>query len=195
MLIDLGHQVNLGLIEPLAALLAPRVSYVRIIRSRYDTVRSFAAENKAPCGHGMWTLCPLGSPDTVLVPPDATTWAHFDLDQRNLWFIDEVEARWQRLLRRRPGTPHLTMSWCTSAQLHAGWEAVAAFISDQSWSVEHGMQKPIGVPASCSHHSHGSESVTDAQLAVKDQAYQRAMGYSEETLQTIRAVLRPGDCA
>ena len=67
--IDLGHHINLGLMGPLASLLMPNISFVRVIRSRYDTVRSFLAESKRPCYSGMWTLCPLWHPDIVLKPP------------------------------------------------------------------------------------------------------------------------------
>ena len=44
--VDLGHHAVLGLLPPLATLLGPskRVAIVRVIRARYDTVRSFLAE-------------------------------------------------------------------------------------------------------------------------------------------------------
>jgi hypothetical protein len=58
-------------------------------------VRSFLSEGKAPCGHGMHTLCPLRHPDIVLRPPEGQ-WARFSRAQKNMWFIDEVEARWQQ---------------------------------------------------------------------------------------------------
>ena len=82
--VDLGHHINLGLLEPLvrrlhAAVRAPRVSLMRVRRHRYDTVRSFASESKAPCSptrNGMFTLCPVAH--RVLLRPSDDVWRELE---------------------------------------------------------------------------------------------------------------------
>jgi len=182
-IIDIGHHINLGLIEPLAALLQPRVRFVRLIRSRYDTVRSFMYESKWPCGAGRWTLCPQWHVGVVLEPPSEAAWDGLSSVQRNLWFVDEVEARWQRVLERHPLVPRLTMRWCTSEQFTSGWRAVAAFIGGGALTLQ-----------KCSHHHHGSANLSDAELADADTEYRRAMLYSQATLKVLEAVQVPLDC-
>ena len=57
---------------------ATRISFVRLIRNRYDTVRSFTSENKSPCAgapgnpnglNGLWTICPQVHPCCATPPP------------------------------------------------------------------------------------------------------------------------------
>ena len=171
-LVDLGHQFNLGLLRPLVQRLGPQVAFVRIIRSRYDTVRSFLSEGKAPCGHGMFTLCPLRHPDIVLRPSKGH-WARFSKAQQNMWYIDEVEARWQQLLEAGGVQSQLTVSWCSPSQFLKAWEEVARFIGE-------GLR-----PRPCEHHTHTSTgansrkvaAITDAELLGEDRTYRKAMGY------------------
>ena len=183
-LVDLGHHVNLGLAGALASTLQPKARFVRIIRSRYDTVRSFLAESKAPCEDGRYSLCPTTHPDIVLPPPGARAWAGLSMAQRNLWFIDEVEARWQHLLLRHPRLPHLTVRWCDAAQLQDAWERLATYIGDGALR-----------PQACAHHEHGSANVSDRELEAADRQYVEAMKYTSAQRRLIRDVQRPFDCA
>ena len=181
--IDLGHHINLGLMGPLASLLMPNISFVRVIRSRYDTVRSFLAESKRPCYSGMWTLCPLWHPDIVLKPPSAGVWRQLNAEQHNLWFIDEVEARWQQLLSRHPTLPHITVRWCNGEQFVAAWDAVARFIGNGAIRRK-----------ACPHHTHGQANLSDAALDAMDKSYENSMKYTSANLQLIKGVRRPNDC-
>ena len=181
--VDLGHHVNLGLLEPLHAELSPRVRFIRIIRSRFDTVRSFLYEAKVPCAAGMFSLCPLTHPDIAL-PMPKLTWAKLSDAQRLLWFIDEVEARWQRLRRAHPVVPHLTVNWCTGEQLTSAWRDVAAFIGEGHLS-----------PKPCPRRVHGSYNISDEELGLQDSQYQERMAYSPSDRLLLNDVQRPNDCA
>ena len=182
--VDLGHHVNLGLLEPLVAQLNPQVRFIRIIRSRFDTVRSFMGEDKVPCSQteGMYTLCPLKHPEVAL-PVSRLTWAKLSDMQRVLWLIDEVEARWQRLRRAHPILPHLTVNWCTGEQLAVAWRAVADFIGEGHLS-----------PKACPPRVHDKYDVSDEELSVQDAQYQSIMNYSLPDLEMLRDVQRPHDC-
>jgi len=182
-LIDLGHHINLGLLEPLATMLWPRVHFIRMIRSRFDTVRSFLAERKAPCLSGMWTICPEHHPDIIL-KLDSQTWSRLSLAQRNFWFIDEVEARWQHLVRLHPGLSRLTVRWCTAEQMKQAWQNISNYIGDLE-------------PHNCSFHRHThatSHFISDTELEVEDAKYRQLANYSAATRKLIRDVQRPQDC-
>ena len=182
-IVDLTHQVNLGLLEALVSLLQPRISFVRIIRSRYDTVRSFMNESKVPCGSDVaWTLCPLYHPDSVLKVSN-TTWAKLSASQRNMWFVDEVEARWQRLLLTYPSLPHLTVNWCNRDQLLKARVAVADFIGGGVLS-----------PKPCSSHTHGQKNLSDFVLAADDARYKTLVAYPPHLWRMIQRVQTPNDC-
>lgn len=189
--VDLGHQSNLGLLQPLITELeaddrVEQVSAVRVIRNRYDTVRSFASEWKVPCSeggpNGMFSLCPTMH-KVELIPPEGA-WEQLDSDQRLFWFIDEVEARWQHLLLRHPRLPHLTVRWCDAAQLQDAWERLATYIGDGALR-----------PQACAHHEHGSANVSDRELEAADRQYVEAMKYTSAQRRLIRDVQRPFDCA
>ena len=112
----------------------------------------------------------LGRPLThkpVLKPPDGV-WEQFDDEQRLLWFIDEVEARWQNVLIAMPQLEHLTVSYCDStAGFEEAWDAVADFIADGSERIR---------PSACAAHHHTDAMAnlpSDEELASKDAQYQR----------------------
>ena len=202
--VDVGHHVNLGILGPLVDELASggsSAAVVRVIRNRFDTVRSFMSERKAPCAsngtqadgdsgatmNGMWTLCP--ELHKVLLQPPPGAWARLDDDQRNLWFIDEVEARWQQLLLAHPALEQLTLSWCEDGDFPQVWDATAQFIGGGSDRLRRG---------NCSSHVHTATSnvtlSTDAQLARKDDEYRRLMAYTPAVMQTIRATQQATVC-
>lgn len=185
-IVDLGHHINLGLLDPLATALKHQVRFVRVIRSRFDTVRSFLAEQKAPCSAGMWTLCPTQHPDIAL-PVQNATWERLSQAQRNFWFIDEVEARWQRLLSRHPALPRLTVRWCSKPQLLQAHQRIADFIGHGSLT-----------PKNCSFHKHSSKTaqdMSDAELAAEDRGYRKLVKYSSATWKRIKDVQHPQDCS
>jgi hypothetical protein len=186
--VDLGHHINLGLLPPLVTLLSQKLKVVRVIRSRYDTIQSFLREGKAPCGKGMWYLCPLWHPDSAL-PVETATWGNLSLAQRNLWFVDEVEARWQRLLRAGAARfTHLTVKWCDAEQLHRARQVIAEFIGSGSLRPD---------DEKCWQRTHGGTKATTEgeDLSAADAEYKALMKYSDSDLEAIRNVQAPHDCS
>lgn len=137
-----------------------------------------------------WTLCPLGGlqhPDTAL-RVDTSVWQSLSKVHKNLWFIDEVEARWQRLLATHPQLPHLTVRWCDSRQLQDSHAAIARFV---------GAFGGVGEVAAvrCPHHAHGRANLSESVLAAADRIYHQRMNYTAAQLWLISQVQRPNDCA
>merc|ERR1712107_650429 len=137
-------------------------------------------ETKWPCGGGMWTLCPETHPDIVLAPPK-DVWSKLAPEQKNFWFIDEVEARWQQLLYGYPMLSHLTVHHCNSEQLLLAWDAIADFIGNGAISRK-----------SCKYHTHQDKTIdyqiSDELLDQLDNRYVLLMNYTEVDLLLIRVV-------
>ena len=93
---------------------------------------------------------------------------------RLLWFIDEVEARWQLTMRTMPaGTEVLTRGYCEGPEFLSLWDDVASFIGGGHSDVRR---------ANCTTHSHTDEDAelsTDAELKAKDAEYWRLMQYDQ----------------
>lgn len=186
--VDLGHQSNLGLLQPLITELeaddrVEQVSAVRVIRNRYDTVRSFASEWKVPCSeggpNGMFSLCPTMH-KVELIPPEGA-WEQLDSDQRLFWFIDEVEARWQRVLQMTPELDYLSVSWCEHDDFKAVWDATAEFIGEGSLAASN-------CTSPAHEAAHTGRQATDAELSEKDAAYYRLMGFDKDPYNAARVL-------
>ncbi|KAJ8613491.1 hypothetical protein CTAYLR_002160 [Chrysophaeum taylorii] len=198
LIVDFGHNLNLGFLRPLAAVLGDRVAFVRVVRHRYDTCRSFMSEGKVPCGKGMWTLCPTKHPHIALPPPRGV-WNGLTPWQKVMWFIDEVEARWQRLLADFPDIDRLLVHWCDGLDFERARFAVFDFFGQRAAAAV-GSERKINVVAKkCKQGKHTDPSLksllSDAELGVQDADYQALMAYDNHTLSfTLRNVLRPFDC-
>ena len=107
-------------------------------------------------------------------------WNRLDNLQKNLWFIDEVEARWQRLLSWHTKLTHITVHWCwcNGSQFMAAWDEVATFIGDGS----------IYPMKECAHHIHGAEDLSDESLNSADHEYVSLLQYTSADLQLFQNV-------
>jgi hypothetical protein len=112
------------------------------------------------------------------------TWSQLSDAQRNLWFVDEIEARWQRLLAAHPTLPHVTVRWCNSSQLLTAWATVADFIGNGKLAPRH----------ECKSHHHGQQNLSDTALLRVDAEYKVLADYSPLQLQMIASVQHPNDC-
>ena len=132
MRVDLGHHIITGLGDALVRAIAPdRLAFIRIRRNRSNNAKSFLANKAIPCGgnynaetaslgKGMFILCPWDHGSVILGDdPDALTkWEKLNDFQRCLWYVDEVEARWQLLKRKYPYLQTIeTEPWTTSEDL------------------------------------------------------------------------------
>ena len=150
-------------------------------------MQSFLSSGSSPCGllnhaketvtpeNGMFVLCPddtsaLGHP-SVLTPPPGV-WAKLDSVQRILWFIDEVEARWQNLLARFPGVGQHNITWCQSTQFVAQIPDFARLLGGDDLT-----------PQKCESHLHTQSNLkrafNETYIAARDAEYARLMGLTE----------------
>ena len=195
--VDLGHHTNDGMLGPLIDELASptgnatptEVGVIRIVRNRYDTVRSIMSEDKVPCDaetNGMYELCPLRHKVHLQPPPGV--WDTLDTSQKWLWYIDEVEARWQSVLGSHPELQHTNLTWCAHDDFSTGWEKVATtFMSNGTLH-----------PAECSSHTHTDptkELDNDEVLAIKDSEYLRLMRYDRNATRMLAATQQAAVCA
>jgi hypothetical protein len=98
--VDLGHQLALGWLKPLAAVLGRQMTVVRLRRSRYLTAASFAVMTSdmkekyiiRPEFHGDDYL-------RTLFPHDEEKFRKLPLRAKYFLWVDEVEAQWFHLKR------------------------------------------------------------------------------------------------
>jgi len=161
------------------------LALVRIRRHRYATVRSWLSTEPptAPCGGlasdrgavaastGQYHLCPLVH--SVVLAPPAGVWERLDAAQRNMWFIDEVEARWQRLLAKHPSTERLELKWCAPTDFSTLLGEYARFVGGTDLTALDECKQPQAelidaLPADGAYN--------DTYLAGRDEEYLRLMG-------------------
>lgn len=101
--VDLSHQ-SLLLMDGYLSTFACRLRLIRIRRARLETAAShiFSGYYYYEPGRGY----------PVLLPTDARTWGELSPAQKGMWFMDEVEARWQLVSRR-------ACSWGRCLEVHA----------------------------------------------------------------------------
>lgn len=105
--IDTGHQVVFGdMLANLAEILGPdHMRVVRLRRNRLETAASFAGEpaKRDPCSYKMEDInlhyCPFHAGALLRPIGGQAAWRQLNKYQMYLWWVDEVEAVWQKLLR------------------------------------------------------------------------------------------------
>ena len=106
--VDTGHQVVLGMLEPLIQELGDSVRVIRLRRDRLATAASFAGDptKKDPCRYTFKEdylhYCPFNKV-SLLQPVTPAHWDKMNLFQKYLWWVDEVEAQWTELVERYEG--------------------------------------------------------------------------------------------
>jgi len=96
----LSHDVLLYYRGILETIPNDQLLFVRIRRARYEAARSWEKAFRVThiCNQDWFAFCPYElETSVVLKPPSLQNWLSLNVFQRALWYIDEVEARWQRL--------------------------------------------------------------------------------------------------
>jgi hypothetical protein len=130
--LQVGHETMLGILPALWLIFGDKVKFIRLRRDRLDTAfsctvhhggavrlhtRASFSVNDAnikhhldgPCTQRVWALCPFDA--SVQLLPRGDTWHRLSSFQRNLWFIDEMEAQWVALRRSFPDIPYTEVNW------------------------------------------------------------------------------------
>jgi len=94
--VDFGHFVTFGhFLTALKVELGPRMTVVRLRRSRIDTAMSYTIKRKkdGPCGSRcVYCMCP--DEQRVCLPVKEALWRRLTVYMKFLWMVDEVECRW-----------------------------------------------------------------------------------------------------
>mmetsp|Transcript_14221 Transcript_14221/g.26429 ORF Transcript_14221/g.26429 Transcript_14221/m.26429 type:complete len:409 (-) Transcript_14221:58-1284(-) len=110
--VDLGHHIVDGVLRVIPDVFADFL-LVRVRRSRYRTASSFFTNHRDLC-ENLYRVCPLKNP-ALLQPRNGRwtegQWSSLNHFQQALWFIDEVEAEWQRLLQKHPRMSYVECTW------------------------------------------------------------------------------------
>lgn len=192
--VDLGHHNVEGILRTTPKVFGEDLLLIRVRRSRFPTAFSFATRvhrvNDSLCNN-MWTICPTKNeamlrpagtlPSTVDVAIESIglwsqeQWQRLDTSQQHFWFIDELEAEWQRLLEENPGVSYLECDWVDD--LRSCFEAVAAVLGTQ----------PSNGGEGTSQRPHAEENASDNldMLHSRDLAYQELMAFSDTTRERI----------
>jgi len=123
--VDLGHHNVLGLLELIPQVFGEGVMFIRMRRSRYKTAHSFVSnwQGTSKYRKGNHTqdlcnmdfrICPYKNPAHLAPSGQHWTselWNRMSLFQQALWFVDELEAEWQSMLKRHPGLPYVECTW------------------------------------------------------------------------------------
>lgn len=109
--IDFGHH-NLYFVNALVKFLIDQSKskflFLRVTRDRYEAAKSMVGkyhshEHDVICRKLEFRLCPFDRvSDVIIKVPSQEIWNNLTNIQRALWFIDEAEARWQKLAKTYP---------------------------------------------------------------------------------------------
>lgn len=188
------------------------VLFVRLRRSRYEIATSWLshAKRKDGCFRGSYRYCPLEATDSIILKVPPEKWKRLSSFGKGLWYVDEVEARWQTDIIRSGHAVQRTVPFqnrCdanTSAPLARPTGAVT--YAEINWSkynqssfsgVEHTMAQLLGLGKGKIRNVHErvhvkgnsySQKSDDVKVreAKEEQEYQNVMAYSNETLAMLR---------
>jgi len=167
---DTGHQITLGMMEHLIDALGSQIRVVRLRRHRLDTAASFSgdANKKDPCKYAPnenhMHYCPFNKVARIQLPR-AAMWDSLNLFQKYLWWVDEVEARWQWILRTRPPFPYIEIDYST----RMGVKELQRISDFTGLGFERAMLKKKHI------NSHNKRGYPRIWRLVKDEAYRKAM--------------------
>lgn len=180
--VDLGHQNIMGLLHHLPSVFGDDTFFVRFRRDRLHTARSFGVSFKSGICDASYRICPLY--DEHLVKPSAgwgdfTNFKSLSSEQQSLWFVDEIEAQFQKMLFNNQNLSYIECNW--DIDLRPCFNTVA---------------KVLGVEVVASGGVHKKEHITHEEMPVdvrdflikQDLAYQQMMNFDHETIKAIKAV-------
>jgi hypothetical protein len=175
--VDIGHHNLLGLLRAMPKVFGDDAFFVRLRRDRVHTAYSFAQYERDLC-EDWFRVCPL-TDRHLLSPRSGTwtvnTWRSMTDEQQHLWFIDEVEAEFQQLLKENPDVSYLECNW--SDDLGPCFDMVATIL---------GLDVANGGAHMKSHTGRTPLSDGDRDRIIQaDKDYRSFMDYTDEVLNSI----------
>lgn len=139
------------------------VAFIRLRRSRIETMKSQARTT---------IRFRLMNYPGALLRVSNETWEGMPYEEQLLWAIDELEARWQRLVSLYPRVHALEVNWDKHISPQMFREVASSL---RCPSAEFGHQ-----------HNHDRKPVDVSRLLMIDAIYKRRMGFTEEQKWAIR---------
>jgi len=178
--VDLGHHNLLGMLRTTPKVFGDDVLFIRFRRDRVHTAYSFSKYNRDLCGNA-FRVCPLT--DWHLLSPHSGNWTEdawrsMTYEQQHLWFVDEVEAEFQQLLRENPDVSYMECNW--SDDLGHCFELVSSIL---------GLQVAENGGVNMMHHTDGKVGKRNRDRIVQlDEDYRNVMAYTDVVSNSIREV-------
>lgn len=146
--------------------------FIRIRRDRVETIISITSDMKY-WEHDYYRYHPCENVPAVILKVNPQVWASFNRYVMALWFLDEVEARWNRMLAYNPQMPTTEVLWGSrwSNSVNESLTEIANVIGTRRLNATS--------PAKNEHaHKRRKEDVALHMYIIEmDRMYQRAMGY------------------
>jgi len=180
-----------------------QTTFVRIRRSRTETARSFCEAglhnlhrmfspvHKKNCvmntrrGYRLhsYSYCPLEQPFSVVLKIDPEKWRMLSPYQRGLWYVDELEARWNRFIQEFPQAKYIEVSWSSKNPQKYGsiYEAQSAMGRLIHLDSSHGHQKAV--------KTHGSHSNTISPGGKTQESYEFIMKMIDNQTETLNSTM------
>jgi len=178
--VDLGHHNMLGILRTTPKVFGGDVFFIRFRRDRVHTAYSFSKSRSELC-KSFFDLCPMRnwhllSPHSGNWTQDA--WRSMTSEQQHLWYVDEVEAEFQQLLRENPDVSYLECNW--SDDLGNCFELVSSIL---------GLQIADNGGVHLKHHTDGElDSLARDRIVRADEDYRSVMEYTDELSSSILEV-------
>ena len=157
---------------------------------QFEPVRAKTCWFQVPCKKkhqtNAFTLCPLErSEDVVLTPPSVEVWVNLTYFQRALWYVDELEARWNLFLEANPSAKFIELAWSSGKpEVHGSMKEVHKSVADV-----------LGLLPSVESHAvkqHVKSKAKDPRMMSRfekqDREYQSKMEYTAKQISLISKV-------
>jgi hypothetical protein len=120
-----------------------------------------------------YRYCPFERKELVInKPPSHAAWVNFTVFQQSLWMIDEIEARWQRLITMYPNLEYEELYWSKSVpdSFNEAATSIASFLG-MTEKIVYKLKKHMKV------HVGGDEHDEVIDFLKEDNDYRRKMKY------------------
>lgn len=179
--VDLGHHTMMGILQHIPEVFGDSALVIRLRRSRLETVKSLISHVPTLCELEM-RICPATDANLTVLSPKGEPWtpegwARLTPEEGYFWWVDEVEAQWQKLLESHPNVPRMECDW--EEELEPCLQMVADLLGVQVANA--------GAGAFTHSWAHATNDSWVPAMAVTDQLCHTKMAYTAAQTELIKA--------
>ena len=194
-IVDMGHTsicYYQGLVEYFTRIhpnnnICKYITFVRIRRDRYESMRSLMYQNDKfrPLNHLVYRFFPTENADKIIlkVPEGNKQELINNGTYPFFWYIDEVEARWQKLLVNIKGNPWVSTAEVFWSSTHPEMGTMIMALDKVASLLNNNITRASQVPKLHQHYSRGGFS--EKELKEQDKHYRYLMNYDKEQLKML----------